>query len=199
MLDRAKNLYLRGRDYTLELLEMKHPGFLENLKAKKFKLALDGVTKDDVPALYWASAGWVAAYSIDPFDMKLGLTLPQAEAMMNKVLELDEHFNNGSVHDFFILYYGSIPEYMGGSPTKAREHFKKAVELSKGRSASPYLSLASTVSIKEQNIKEFKSLLNQVLKIDPDRYISLRLQNTIYQKKAKWMLEHIEDYFVEVK
>jgi predicted anti-sigma-YlaC factor YlaD len=199
MLDRAKNLYLRGRDYTLELLEMKHPGFLENLKSKKFKQALDGIKKDDVPALYWASAGWVAAYSIDPFDMKLGLTLPQAEALMNKVLELDENFNNGSVHDFFILYYGSIPEYMGGSSKKAREHFEKAVALSKGSSASPYLSLASTVSVKEQDIKEFKSLLNQALKIDPDKYISLRLQNTINQKKAAWMLEHIEDYFVEVK
>jgi predicted anti-sigma-YlaC factor YlaD len=199
LLDRAKNLYLRGRDYTLELLEMKHPGFLENLKSKKFKQALDGIKKDDVPALYWASAGWVAAYSIDPFDMKLGITLPQAEAMMNKVLELDEHFNSGSVHDFLILYYGSIPEYMGGSSQKARAHFKKAVELSKGRSTSPYLSLASTVSVKEQNITEFKSLLNQALKIDPDKYISLRLQNTINQKKATWMLEHIEDYFVEVK
>jgi predicted anti-sigma-YlaC factor YlaD len=88
---------------------------------------------------------------------------------------------------------------MGGSPKKAREHFKKAVQLSQGRSASPYLSLASTVSIKEQNEKEFRSLLNQALKINPDKYPSLRLQNTIYQRKARWMLEHIEDYFVEIK
>lgn len=199
MLDRAKNLYLRGRDTVLEGLEMKYPGFLKNLKAEKYKQALGDVKPDDVPALYWASAGWVAAYSIDPFDMKLGITLPQAEAMMNKVLELDEDFNNGSVHDFFILYYGSIPDYMGGSPKKAREHFKKAVRLSQGRSASPYLSLASTVSIKEQNEKEFRSLLNQALQINPDKYPSLRLQNTIHQRKAKWMLEHIEDYFVEIK
>jgi len=198
MLDRAKNLYLRGRDYILELLEMKHPGFLNELKAKKYEQALDKFTLDDVPDLYWASAGWVAAYSIDPFDMKLGITLPQAEAMMNKVLELDGDFNNGSVHDFLILYYGSLPDYMGGSSKKARDHFKKAVRLSKGRSASPYLSLASTVSIKEQNIKEFKNLLNQVLQIDPDKYKPLRLQNTIYQRKAKWMLDHIEDYFVEI-
>jgi tetratricopeptide (TPR) repeat protein len=119
--------------------------------------------------------------------------------MMRKVLELDEDFNNGSVHDFFILYYGSLPEYMGGSSEKARKHFKKAENLSKGRSASPYLSLASTVSIKEQNIKEFKYLLNQVLKIDPDQFPSLRLQNTIYQRKARWMLEHMDEYFVEIK
>lgn len=199
MLNRAKNLYLRGRDTLLEGLEMKYPGFLNNLKAEKYKRALGGVKPDDVPALYWASAGWVAAFSIDPFDMKLGITLPQAEAIMKKVLELDEDFNNGSVHDFFILYYGSIPDYMGGSPEKAREHFKKAVKLSQGRSASPYLSLASTVSIKEQNVNEFITLLEQALQIDPDKYPSLRLQNTIYHRKAKWMLEHIEDYFVEIK
>jgi len=199
MLSRAKNLYLRGRDTVLEGLEMKHPGFLKNLRDKKYKHALENMEKDDVPALYWASAGWVAAFSIDPFDMKLGITLPQAEAMMNKVMVLDEDFNNGSVHDFFILYYGSIPDYMGGSPKKARAHFKKAVKLSRGRSASPYLSLASTVSIKEQNVKEFRTLLNQALQIDPDDYPSLRLQNTIHQRKAKWMLEHIEDYFVQIK
>ncbi len=199
MLNRAKNLYLRGRDYVLALLEMKYPGFFNNLEAKKYQQALKDVKKEDVPALYWASAGWVAAYSIDPFDMKLGISLPQAEALMNKVLELDEDYNNGSVHDFFILYYGSLPEYMGGSSDKAREHFKKAVKLSKGRSASPYLSLASTVSVKEQNLKEFKALLNQALKIDPDKEISLRLQNTICHRKAEWMLEHIEDYFVEIK
>jgi predicted anti-sigma-YlaC factor YlaD len=198
MLNRAKNLYLRGRDTVLEALEMKYSGFLENLQAEQYGRALSNVDVKDVPALYWASAGWVAAFSIDPFDMKLGITLPQAEAIMKKVLELDEDFNNGSVHDFFILYYGSIPDYMGGSPKKAREHFKKAVKLSQGRSASPYLSLASTVSVKEQNSKEFKALLQQALQIDPDDFPALRLQNTIHQRKAKWMLEHMEDYFVEI-
>ncbi|MBD3413835.1 MAG: hypothetical protein GF421_05315 [Candidatus Aminicenantes bacterium] len=199
MYSRAKNLYLRGRDIVMEGMDRRFPHFIKHLKAKRFQQALSVIDQESVPALYWASAGWVAAYSIDPFDMKLGITLPQAEAMMKKVLELDEDFNNGSVHDFFILYYGSIPEYMGGSAKKAREHFKKAVRLSKGRSASPYLSLASTVSIKEQDIKEFKHLLNQVLKIDPNQYPSLRLQNTIYQRKARWMLDHIDEYFVEIK
>jgi predicted anti-sigma-YlaC factor YlaD len=197
MLKRAKNLYIRGRDIILKLLENKYPGFLKKLAQKKYVLALKDFQKKDVEAMYWASAGWIAAFSIDPFDMKFGVTLPQAEAIMKRALDLDGDFHKGAVHDFFVSYYGSMPDYMGGSPQKAREHFKKAVELSLGESASPYLSLASTVSISEQNIVEFKDLLNKVLKIDPQKYTSMVLQNVIYQQKARWMLDHIQDFFVE--
>lgn len=195
---RARNLYLRGRDMVLNLLDNKYPGFLKNLKKKQYQTALKDIKKEDIEALYWAAAGWIAAFSIDPFDMKFGITLPQAEVLMKKALTLDESFKDGAIHDFFILYYGSIPDYMGGSFDKAREHFKKALKFAKGKSASPYLSLASTVSVKEQNIKEFKDLLNKTLKIDADKFPSLRLQNVIYQRQARFMLEHIEDYFVVV-
>ena len=117
---------------------------------------------------------------------------------MKKVLSLDESYKDGAVHDFFILYYGSIPDYMGGSFEKAREHYKKALKFAKGKSASPFLSLASTVSVKEQNLKEFRELLQKALEINPDQYPSLRLQNVIYQNQARFMLDHIEDYFVVV-
>jgi len=195
---RARNLYLRGRDMILVLLERKYPGFLSHLKNKRYSQALRPVTVEDLEALYWASAGWIAAFSLDPFDMKFGITLPQAEAMMKKVLNLDESFRDGAVHDFFILYYGSIPDYMGGSFAKAREHFQKALAFAGEKSASPYLSLASTVSVKEQNVREFRELLARALQINVDQYPSLRLQNVIYQRQARWMLDHIEDYFVVV-
>jgi predicted anti-sigma-YlaC factor YlaD len=197
MYRRAKNLYLRGRDILLEGLEHKHPGFREALDEKRYEAALADMKKEDASLLYWAAAGWLGAFAIDPFDMKLGITLPRAKALMDKVLKLDPAFNQGALHDFYVLYYGSMPEYMGGDFNKARQHFKLAVEASGEKATSPYLSLATTVCVKEQDLAQFKQLLKKVLKIDPDSDPGNRLLHTINRRKACHLLKHVGDYFIE--
>ncbi len=196
LMKRAKNLYLRGRDILLEGLEQKYPGFIKNLNRKKYNQALGPVKKEDVPFLYWSAAGWLGAFAIDSFDMKLGLTVPRAAVMMDRALLLDEHFGKGAIHEFYVLYYGSMPDYMGGDFKKARLHFQKAVEQSGGKSSTAYLSLATSVSVKEQNVNEFKMLLGKVLSIDPDADPDNRLVNILNQRKARWLLDHIDDFFL---
>jgi predicted anti-sigma-YlaC factor YlaD len=196
---RAKNLYLRGRDIILTALEQKYPGFKENLRQKRFAQALTSTSKKDVPLLYWAGAGWLGAYAIDPFDMDLGMTMPAAAALMNRVLELEENFANGAIHEFYVLYYGSLPEYMGGSLQKAREHFEKAIAVSAGKSSTPFIALATTVSVKEQKLDEFRSLLKQALAVDPDADPENRLLNILNRRKALWLSEHADDYFLETE
>ncbi len=196
LLERAKNLYIRGRDLILAGLEKRNPRLRSQWKERRFKEAAAGFTRRDVPALYWAAAGWVAAYAINPFDIKLGLTLPQAAALMDRVLELDPRFSGGAVHNFYVLYFGSLPDYMGGDPAKAREHFRMALAASGSRDTSPYLSLASTVDVKEQNVEEFRSLLGKVLDFDPDTDPDNRLVNILNRRKARWLLDHVDDFFL---
>lgn len=196
---RAKNLYLRGRDIILGGLEKKFPGLRQALQKRDFRGVLELAARKDAPALYWAGAGWLGAYAIDPFDMDLGMTMPAAAALMERVFKLDPDYAEGAIHEFYVLYYGSLPDYMGGSVAKAREHFEQAIAATKGKSSTPYLSLATTVSIKEQNIKEFKALLNKALELDPEAIPANRLVNILNQRKAKWLLEHVEDYFVETE
>jgi predicted anti-sigma-YlaC factor YlaD len=196
---RAKNLYLRGRDIILAALEQKYRGFRQNLQNKKFAQALNATNKKDVPLLYWAGAGWLGAYAIAPFDMDLGMTMPAAAALMNRVLELEENYAAGAIHEFYILYYGSLPEYMGGSLQKARDHFKKAIAVSAGKSSTPYIALATTAAVKEQNFGEFQSLLKQALAIDPDFDPENRLLNILNHRKALWLIEHADDFFLETE
>lgn len=196
---RAKNLYLRGRDILLVGLEDKYPGFREHLRTKDYAKALQCTTRKDVPLLYWAGAGWLGGYAIDPFDMDLGVTLPAAAALIERVYRLDPDYAAGAIHEFYILYYGSLPEYMGGSLKKAREHFAKALAVSGGRSSTPYISLATAVTVKEQNLAEFRELLNQALAIDPEADPENRLVNVLNRRKARWLLEHADDYFVETE
>ncbi len=196
---RAKNLYLRGRDIIISALERKYPGFTQNLQDKKFGPALSRTDKRDVPLLYWAGAGWLGAYAIDPFDMDLGMTMPAAAALMDRVLTLEENYASGAIHEFYVLYYGSLPNYMGGNLQKARDHFKKAVALSAGKSSTPYIALATTVAVKEQNLVEFQSLLKQALAIDPDSDPENRLLNILNHRKALWLIEHADDFFLDAE
>ncbi|MGB9893269.1 MAG: TRAP transporter TatT component family protein [Candidatus Saccharicenans sp.] len=193
---RAKKLYLRGRDILLVGLEKKNPNLREELKTRQFKKALSRYGQQDIDFLYWAAAGWVAAYSLDPLDMSIGLTLPEAAALMNRVLELDPNYSHGAVHNFYILYYGSLPESLGGDVNKAREHFKLAEALCSGRDTSYLLSLATAVSVKEQNREEFIALLKKVLDFDLNQAPENRLANILNKRKAAWLLEHVDDFFL---
>lgn len=195
MRGRAKRLYIRGRDYVLRALEVYYPGFTQALEGEQRDEALDQVVEEHVPLLYWASAGWMGAVSIDSFDVKLGITRDQAIALMLRALELDEEYSDGAIHEFLISYYGALPEMMGGSEEKARYHFARAVEISEGRKPGPYVSLATAVSIKNQDVEEFKRLLETALAIEPDDPDS-RLVTIVTQEKARWLLDHIEDFFL---
>ncbi len=194
---RAKNLHLRGRDIILDALENKYPGFKQKMQKKLYAQALRDTTKKDIPLLYWAGAGWLSAFAINPFDMDLGITLPAAAALMDRVYELEADYGGGAIHEFYILYYGSLPEYMGGSLQKARHYFEKAIAVSAGKSSTAYIALATTASVKEQKLDEFRSLLAKALEIDPELDPENRLVNILNQRKANWLLEHAGDFFPE--
>jgi predicted anti-sigma-YlaC factor YlaD len=196
MYARAKNLYLRGRNILLNGLDKRHKGFLKELQQRNFKTALAKFKKEEIDVLYWTAAGWLGAYAIDPFDSELGLSLPQAEALIHKVHELDNHYENGTIHDFYVTYYGSLPDYMGGSFEKARHHFQLAIDQGNGKATSPYLSLATSVSVSEQNLAEFKELLNKVVQFDANTDIKNRLLHTLNIRKANWLLAHADKFFL---
>jgi predicted anti-sigma-YlaC factor YlaD len=198
LLARAKNLYLRGRDILFAALERKNPSFLARLKARQYKEALAPFGKEDVPFLYWAAVGWVGAFAVNPFDMTLGQALPQTAAMMERVSELDPGYGRGAIHVFYINYYGSLPDYMGGSAAQARDHFEKAQRTAGDADTSALMALATTVCVKEQNYKEFRSLLRQVLEFDVDKSPENRLVNVVNRRKARWLLDHADDLFIVI-
>ena len=69
--------------------------------------------------------------------------------------------------------------------------------MSRGLSVGPYVTLASTVVVVEQDWEEFQELLEAALAIDPDAAPSLRLANIIDQQRARWMLDRIDHYFLD--
>jgi predicted anti-sigma-YlaC factor YlaD len=90
-----------------------------------------------------------------------------------------------------------MPEARGGSPDRARQHFRRAVELAGGQNAGTFVTMAESVSVAEQNRAEFEQLLEQALAVDPDEETSSRLANLIAQKRARHLLAQADDLFVE--
>lgn len=188
---RASKLFLRGRDYAMRGLEVRHPGFAAAF-ARDRATALRITAKDDDAFLYWAGAGWAAAIGANKGDPKLIADLPSAGALVGRVLELDETYDRGAAHEFFISYEGSRP---GGSAVAARQHYRRALELSRGERASVYLALAESVSVKEQNVSEFRELIRSALAVDPDKVPELRLVNTVAIRRAQWLQQRIPELF----
>ena len=192
---RAKRLFLRARGYGLRGLEIRHVGFEVALK-KSPKEAVARATKRDVPLLFWTAASWGAAISVGKDDPALLSDQLILEALLDRALALDEGFEQGAIHAV-LIGYEMVRRSESGDPTvRARKHFARVVELSQGKLASPYVSLAESVAVEKQDQAEFTALLNQALAIDPDAAPASRLVNTLAQRRARWLLGRIDDLFL---
>lgn len=193
---RAKKLYLRALAYGFRGLEVDFPDFRDRLRRDPAS-ALATTRKRHVRLLYWTGAAWGAAISIAKEDSELTADQSLAEALMRRALALDEGFEHGSAHDFFISYEGGRPASAGGSVQRAREHLDRALAISGGNRAWPLVNFAETVSVGIQDRKEFEALLSKALAVDLDRAPYLRLTNLVAQKRARWLLSRADELFVE--
>jgi predicted anti-sigma-YlaC factor YlaD len=196
--ERARLLYLRSVTILRSGLDKKYPGFNEAGREGKLDSYLARTQKADVPLLYWTVAGSLAAYSLDPFNLELGMRIPELSAMLQRAYELDPEFNDGALDDFYVLFYASLPPFLGGDKTKADIHFNLALERSKGMSAGPYVTYAQAVSIPAQDYETFKKYLELALAVDPDANPANRLVNIISRRKAQFLLDHAPDYFLNL-
>jgi len=194
--ERARRLYLRARDYGLRGLETAHPGLRKALKADPAR-AVAGATAEDVPLLYWTGVAWAAAISLSKDDPFLLAELPIMEALVRRALELNEDYDNGAIHVFMISYEMSRAGMSADAAARARRHFERAVELTGGMQASPYVTFAESASTVERNRKEFEQLLQRALKIDAAARPEWRLVNTVMQRRARWLLARTDRLFAD--
>jgi predicted anti-sigma-YlaC factor YlaD len=195
MRGRARRLYLRARNYGLRGLEVRHKGFEKTLRADP-KQAVRMATVKDVPRLYWTALSWAGAISLSKDNPDLIAEMPMVEAMMDRALVLNEAFDFGAIHAFLITYEMSRPGGTGDSAARSRQHFERALALTKRMQAGPIVSYAEAVCVQQQDQKQFETLLHQALAINPDAKPEWRLANLIMQRRAKWLLTRTDQLFL---
>ena len=60
-----------------------------------------------------------------------------------------------------------------------------------------WLRGASSVAVRKQDCRLFKTLLHKALAVDPDAVPKWRLVNTLAQDKARWLLERTGELFFD--
>jgi tetratricopeptide (TPR) repeat protein len=189
---RAAAMYQRARGYCGSALELRHSGAREAL-ARAPQPLLAAAVRADVPALYWTAVAWGGELSVSTNQLvRLG-ELAVVRALLSRALELDEAWENGAIHEALITLDG-LPPLLGGNAARARAHFDRAVELSKGQSAFAYVALAETVAVRAGDRSEFERLLRGALAIRSGPP-SLTLPNLIVQKRARVLLARIDRLF----
>jgi predicted anti-sigma-YlaC factor YlaD len=188
---RARRLYLRARDHGLHALDVAHPGFRAKLR-QDAPAAVPVLRRADVPLLYWTAVAWAGAISQAKDDPNLVGDLPLVDLLVASAERLDPDFGAGALQSFLISYEMA----RGGRTEVARSHFERAVTLSGGHAAAPYVALAEQVSVAGRARAEYLQLLSRALAIDADRFPDNRLENLVLQRRARWLQDRVDDLFL---
>lgn len=192
---RARRLYLRARDYGLRGLDARHAGFTTQLRTNA-AAAVARLRKTDVPTAYWTAAAWGAAISVSKDDPELIADVRLMEALIDRCLALDEGYDRGAIHSFLIAYEMARQHAEGDAATRARKHFERAVELSRGQLAGPFVSYAESVLVQQRDREQFTAILERALAINPDAQPETRLANLVFQRRARWLLARVDELFL---
>lgn len=192
--ERARRLYLRARDYGLRALEVSHPGFTQRLGAEPMA-ALAAVGAQEVPALHWTAVAWGAAIALGKDDAALLAGVAPMRLLAARALELDDAFDGGGLRVFYISLAMSEPRPEEERVAQARAHFERALELSRGLQAAPFVAYAEAVTVPLGLRHEFDQMLDRALRVDPASAPSSRLANELYQRRARWLGAHAEQLF----
>ena len=185
---------------TANVKEMRVPGATAGRRWGSVLSVLDDRARAGVDARFlylgsanWTGAAWAGALSAAKDDLDLIVELPIAGDLVLRVVELDEDFERGAAYEFLISYEAGRP---GGDRAVARAHYVRALAASGGLRASTYLTLAEAVSVGEQDLAEFHSLIEAALAVDPDRVPEDRLANTIARERAEWLRGRMPELFL---
>ena len=187
---------MRAHAYASRALALDYPNIDSALRIDPSEALLRvRAPERDVPALYWNAAALGLAISASRNEPALLARLPEVQAMLQRAIVLDEDWNAGALHEFAI-------NLAGASSTSAdtaglEEHYQRALELSAGKRAGLHVTLAEIVAVPEQNRARFVALLERALAVDVDAYPEQRLLNVVAQQRAHWLLDNIDELFLE--
>ena len=148
-----------------------------------------------MPLLYWTAAALGLSISVSRNDAAMLARLPEVEVLLDRALELDSDWDEGTLHEFKVVFAGAKP----GRPDYAaiQQEYETALALSQGKRAGLYLAYAETVAVPRQDSKEFRALIKKALAVDPDENIEVRLVNLLAHRRARWLLERVDDLILD--
>ncbi|MBN1242268.1 MAG: hypothetical protein JXA15_06110 [Spirochaetales bacterium] len=195
LVDRAGRLYARGASRAWAVLERRVPELRKRL-ASGDGSRLPRFRIKDVPALYYAAAGSLGAFSLDPFDPERAALLGPALALLERALELDPAWDRGALQSLLIQIAPSLPDELGGGYARAEAAYALAREYSRGLKADIHVAWARSVCVPRGDYDGFEAACLSALAVDPDALPEARLSNILSRREAEALLAAAEDIFL---
>jgi hypothetical protein len=150
--------------------------------------------RKDLPVLYGFGSAWASWVQADPGDWNALADLPKLQALMERVIELEEGYADGAAHLYLGVLYTLRPTHLGGRPEVGRDHFERAIELSEGRNLLALVLFASQYARLTFDRPLHDRLLTEALEANPVA-TDYTLSNTLAQETARELLADADDYF----
>ena len=159
-----------------------------------FTSNLQELTKDDVPVFFTLGASWAGWIQARSNDWNAIADLPRVTAIMQRIIELDEPYQQGVAHLYLAVADTMLPPSLGGKPDIGRQHFEDAIRLSHGQNLMVKVLYARQYARLVFNRELYVSLLTDVINADPVAP-DLTLMNIVAQQQAKQLLADTDKYF----
>lgn len=195
---RARALYHRGLQYGLGLLSRDHIDWRQamSLEIAVLDHRLRHLSPKAVPALFWIAFCWGGVLNMTRGALDTLTALPRFEALLMRLVELDETYFYGAPHLLLAVHYANRAPMLGGKPAQAKFHFERAAALSRGQLLLVPLLEAQYYAVQIQDRTHFVTSLQQVLQASETLLPEQALLNAVAKQRAALLLERVNDLFV---
>ena len=194
--ERRSRLANKALNYSLRAscIQIRWTCQIRSMPFKEINAKLPAATTQDVAVLYALASGWAGWIQAPRSDWAAVAQLASVKAIMARVLELGEDYENGSPHMYMGVFETLFPPAMGGRPAIGRQHFERAIEISSGQYLMAKVLFAESYARLVFDRELHDRLLHEVLESDPN-IEGLTLINLVAQTQARELLESANDYF----
>jgi hypothetical protein len=164
------------------------------LEYDRFVAELAEVDRRQTDVLYAYAVSWLSHLDATSSDWTAVGELPWVQAAMNRVMELDESYDDGGVHVYLGILNALRPPALGGQPDVAKAHFERAIELSNGTDLSAKVEYARRYGRMMFDQELHDRLLDEVIAA-PAEAPGRTLFNVLAKRDAAELLASSADYF----
>lgn len=198
LMQRTQRLYQRGLQYGLRLLSQQRAVFQQapTLPLDTLRMHLQQLDRTAVPALFWTSFCWGGALNLDRTALETATALPLLNAMVGRILALDEGYFYGLGHLLQAVQHTSFSAALGGDVQQAQRHFAQAQALSQGRLLLVPLLEAQYYAVQTQDRELFQRRLQGVLEAPDTLFPEQALLNAVAKHRAALLLQRLQELFL---
>ena len=193
---RVKSVNNKALKYAFTALCQKdkrlcHP---QSLSLDELNGVLQQFDSSYVSTLYITGSVWAGWIQANSDDWNAIADMPRVEALMKRVVALDERYQHGAAHLYLGVLATVLTPALGGRPELGKKHFEQAVNLSQGQNLMAKLYYAKNYARGILDRELHDKLLQEIIAADPHAP-DLTLSNIMAQQQAKELLQSADDYF----